>query len=137
MPMKPETKQSYRQRPEVKARNNERQKEYYRKNREAVRAYNKLWYEMTGRTRQAKLRWERKLAILEVCGQECIRCGFDHPAALEFHHRDPDKKRFEVSKKLSHISVTIEELIAEAKKCDVLCSNCHRIEHSLFGVINV
>lgn len=130
MPMKPETKIAYLQRPEVKVRNNERQKRYYQENREARLAYNKRRYQEVERAKQAQRRWERKLVILEAVGNVCIKCGFSHPAALEFHHRDPEQKEFEVSTRLSLASVIIDELLVEARKCDVLCSNCHRIEHS-------
>ncbi len=52
----------------------------------------------------------------------CVRCGFSHPAALHFHHlRD---KLTDVSKCKSVKAVKIE-----IEKCDVLCANCHHIEH--------
>jgi hypothetical protein len=60
-------------------------------------------------------------------GLTCDRCGFDKPCALEFHHRDPATKDFTISKKAWQVSE--ERLLAEIEKCDVLCSNCHRIEH--------
>lgn len=67
---------------------------------------------------------ERAIALL---GGKCKRCGFDgHPAALEFHHLED--KKFTVGKEIAIKSwKTIE---AELKKCELLCSNCHRIEHT-------
>jgi hypothetical protein len=58
---------------------------------------------------------------------KCTRCGFGHPAALEFHHRDPTQKNFQISRKAW--SSKWENVLAEVALCDVLCSNCHRIEH--------
>jgi hypothetical protein len=56
----------------------------------------------------------------------CIKCGFNHPAALDFHHRDPSEKEFGIS---SYRQRNKEFILKEIEKCDVLCSNCHRIEH--------
>lgn len=58
----------------------------------------------------------------------CKRCGFSDPRALQFHHRDPSEKSFTISKKAWQVSE--ERLMAEVEKCDVLCANCHMIEHS-------
>ncbi len=59
---------------------------------------------------------------------KCIHCGINHPAVLEFHHMDPKQKDFMVNFS-SMIGRTREEIMNEIKKCLVLCSNCHRIEH--------
>lgn len=59
--------------------------------------------------------------------QGCMYCGFNsHPAALDFHHRNPEHKLFNIANVL-HI-ISRDQLIIEIKKCDVICSNCHRIE---------
>jgi hypothetical protein len=60
---------------------------------------------------------------------KCERCGFDHPATLDFHHKDPKTKEFGIT--IPNISgKSKEDVFNEMKKCEVLCSNCHRIEHS-------
>ena len=42
---------------------------------------------------------ERKQALVELCGGKCVACGYSKCiAALEFHHRDPAKKDFPLSK---------------------------------------
>ena len=59
----------------------------------------------------------------------CTKCGFDNPIALDFHHRDPNQKSFE----LSGSSVggrSLETIQEELDKCDILCANCHRILHN-------
>lgn len=63
---------------------------------------------------------------------QCIRCGENHPACLDFHHRDASKKRFNVS--YAMIRMNLKEVELEIEKCDVLCSNCHRKEHYNLGV---
>jgi hypothetical protein len=60
--------------------------------------------------------------------RRCERCGFDNPAALDFHHRDGEKKDVEVANAVRR-SWGEERILAEIVKCDVLCANCHRIEH--------
>jgi hypothetical protein len=59
-------------------------------------------------------------------GLKCETCGFNHPAALDFHHIDPTQKKFAISPNRHNKKEVLEEI----KKCKVLCSNCHRIEHA-------
>ena len=56
----------------------------------------------------------------------CIRCGYKaHPAALELDHRVPALKARALALMYSYSPERIKE---ELDKCDVLCSNCHRIK---------
>lgn len=61
----------------------------------------------------------------------CADCGVDHVAVLDLHHRDPATKNPKLrrgtkgSGALAHL--TYAEIAAELEKCDVVCSNCHRI----------
>jgi hypothetical protein len=47
---------------------------------------------------------------------------------LEFHHREPKLKEIVVSKALDW-GWSIERILNEIAKCDVLCANCHRKQH--------
>jgi hypothetical protein len=58
----------------------------------------------------------------------CSKCGENDHACLEFHHRDPSQKEIEISKAVSYVW-SDERLEEEIKKCDILCSNCHRKLH--------
>ena len=60
---------------------------------------------------------------------ECKYCGYneDH-TKLEFHHRDPTTKLFNVGELASKNSLVTERFLKEIAKCDVLCKPCH-IEH--------
>jgi transposase len=65
-----------------------------------------------------------KRILVEEAGGRCVLCGYDRCiAALEFHHRDPVQKDFG----LAHRGLTraLEEVRREARKCALLCSNCH------------
>ena len=58
----------------------------------------------------------------------CEPCGFADYRALEFHHREKAVKDFNVADMIrSYLSV--RAIRAEIAKCEVLCANCHRIEH--------
>jgi hypothetical protein len=46
---------------------------------------------------------------------------------FDFHHTDSSSKAFSLSTASMNRSIT--KLYAEADKCILLCSNCHRIEH--------
>lgn len=79
-------------------------------------------------------RRDDKLIYLEYSGGKCIKCGYNKcPAALTFHHRDPNKKEFWIgglSERLNSISELDHIIKNEIDKCDLLCSNCHSVEHS-------
>lgn len=50
----------------------------------------------------------------------CRKCGYNKcAAALDFHHKDPNKKERRV----------LFPKGKEFKKCEILCSNCHHEEH--------
>lgn len=56
----------------------------------------------------------------------CIDCGYkEHPAALEFDHRDRTVKCQKVSDMWSYSK---ERQLAEMEKCDIRCANCHQIK---------
>lgn len=55
----------------------------------------------------------------------CERCGENDHRCLEFHHRNPDDKLFEVSSKAGK-GYGVETILKEIAKCDVVCANCHR-----------
>ena len=75
---------------------------------------------------------ERRRDLYKTKGGKCEKCGYNKcERALSFHHRDPSQKLFGLA--LNNLwSKTIEEIIAEAEKCDLLCLNCHtELEDSL------
>jgi hypothetical protein len=73
-------------------------------------------------------RLRNKLKAIELLGGKCIDCGYnDHPAALEFHHKEPSEKEFSIGMVANKSWASIEK---ELKKCELVCSNCHKIKHS-------
>jgi hypothetical protein len=64
---------------------------------------------------------------------KCNRCGYDKCVeALDFHHTNPQEKDSVLSHYSRRVfSLATKELIdREVEKCEVLCANCHREEHS-------
>ena len=67
-----------------------------------------------------------KIVLLTLRGGCCSVCGYNKNVfALDFHHRNPEEKEFN----LAHISGITKAVLDEIEKCDILCSNCHREHH--------
>ena len=72
-----------------------------------------------------------KHMLVQYKGGKCEKCGYNKcEAALEFHHKDPKEKDFQVSHKALNYNEGIEKLYREADKCILLCANCHREIHN-------
>jgi transposase len=70
--------------------------------------------------------WRRKVKriLVEEAGGACALCGYDRcHAALQFHHVDPEDKRFAVSR--DGVARSLARAREEARKCVLLCANCH------------
>jgi len=64
--------------------------------------------------------------IRSVKDVPCTDCGIKYPYyVMEFDHLDPSKKEYGVAKLVSCGSWT--KVKREIAKCEVVCSNCHRI----------
>lgn len=57
----------------------------------------------------------------------CVDCGLhpEYSQVLEFDHRPDEVKLFHISDKMT--TGTVEDLMAEIAKCDIVCANCHRV----------
>src|SRR5215471_21415281 len=65
----------------------------------------------------------------------CADCGYrEYAVALDFDH-DPPRlgKTLPLSQKVSRTSIPLDELLAEARRCIVLCANCHRVRTAKAG----
>jgi hypothetical protein len=99
-----------------KAYHKEQGRKYYLANKEKVMARSKVTRAI------GRARWDTFKRTLK-----CTKCGFSHPAALDFHHTNPAEKENIVSNLVSNgcFAAAMEEV----QKCVVLCANCHRIHH--------
>lgn len=58
----------------------------------------------------------------------CMDCHQSfHTVAMDFDHRDPELKSNDISKLATDMTVSDNDLMNEIYKCDVVCSNCHRL----------
>jgi hypothetical protein len=64
----------------------------------------------------------------------CRKCGDKRYYVLDFHHRNPKEKDIVIS---DCTRKSLNALLKELKKCDVLCSNCHREWHHLYNTTNI
>ena len=107
-------------------------KRFYRKNKAKCQKYyerRKRRPDFRKRGREAQRRRREKLfqvkvKLIELLGGKC-KCGFKDPRALEFDHINPKTKSFNICLNL-HQPFSL--LVREAKKCQVLCANCHRLK---------
>ena len=58
--------------------------------------------------------------------KSCLKCGENRNWLLDFHHKDPTQKDFQISQ---GERFGWEKVKKEIDKCVVLCSNCHRDFH--------
>ena len=73
---------------------------------------------MTARRRRVKQ------ILIEEAGGCCVLCGYDrYPGALQFHHVDPGQKAFALADK--GMARALDKARAEARKCVLICGNCH------------
>jgi len=99
---------------------------YIRKNTTDLSSYCKQCFITLTLAKQRKF----KIQCIEYKGGSCINCGYNkYAGALEFHHLDPSKKDFHISKSRSW--KFDEKTKQELDKCALLCANCHREAHSL------
>lgn len=57
--------------------------------------------------------------------RSCMDCGIHYPYyVMDFDHRPDETKLFDISN-INEIP-SMDALINEIEKCDVVCSNCHR-----------
>lgn len=66
----------------------------------------------------------RRQQGIEQLGGKCLKCAATEN--LHFHHRNPKEKSFTVG---SGGSFSEERWQQELAKCDLLCRDCHIVEH--------
>jgi hypothetical protein len=96
---------------------------------EEVRQYNREWHKKHAK-RRTQVQTERKRANMQKFFEykkslSCVRCGFSDYRALQFHHLHG--KLMNVSQMSK--SYSWGRVLDEIGKCEVLCANCHMIEH--------
>ncbi len=87
---------------------------------------NKDYQKQNAKKHSQKYRQNLKEYVLDYLSTHpCTSCGESDPRVLEFHHARGEKEN-----DITHLvgrGSSLDSLIAEIEKCDVLCANCHRI----------
>ena len=102
----------------------EKQKKYREENPEHCKKLRKAQYDKHQKKLvegQRKIRKERRQYLEEYLGGKCVRCGVTEK--LEFDHITPVNKSYSIGANITCYS--LEELILEADKCQLLCRPCH------------
>jgi hypothetical protein len=114
-----------------------KQRKWYRKNKAKFKSYRQVWYARNGERHKHNVRTRTeaiKQELLKIKGTlTCSKCPESHIACLDFHHRDPTQKEFNINQAW-RLGYSMERIKKELKKCDVLCSNCHRKLHWELGM---
>jgi hypothetical protein len=78
------------------------------------------------RTADQRTRWRHRLDLLDqLRSVPCADCDGVFPeCAMDFDHRDASTKVRSVTRM---INGSIDRMLAEAAKCDIVCANCHRL----------
>lgn len=99
-----------------------------RKNKEHYLKYKDEYLERVKKRKEIKTIENRENLLNYFKTHPCIKCGETNPIVLDFDHRSEDEKKYGISKMI--YSYNWDTILAEIEKCDVLCSNCHRIRTS-------
>ena len=99
--------------------------------RKEIDAYSYLFKE--GRKQQIrsnsikKTKYNTDLVFRYKRFKGCLFCNEKEPIALDFHHKDPNEKDYNVGQCKT---LSLKTLKNEIRKCIVICSNCHRKLHA-------
>lgn len=68
---------------------------------------------------------KKRMFVAKIKDVPCMDCGQKYPFyVMDLDHRDPTNKIQNVGKLINQ---SWEKILLEIDKCDVVCSNCHRI----------
>ena len=89
----------------------------------------KLWKEQNKEQHRESIKsnkLNKKNHLIEMLGGKCVGCGITED--LQFDHIDRKNKSFTIGKCLGY---SLERLIPEAQKCQLLCKSCHQIKTTI------
>ena len=88
---------------------------------------------LRGETTDTNLSRAKKRALVDAYkDQPCMDCGNEYPSyVMDCDHRDPSQKLYSINDAAKRLSM--QKLLDELAKCDVVCANCHRIRTRVRG----
>lgn len=117
-----------------KTKRNAASSKYRAEHRDAINKQQRKWYydnryDILFNRQLTILQDEKSRAIYKIKLAGCSKCGNKDIRVIQFHHRNPKEKIFNINA-YEVPKHSWEEIIEEIKKCDLLCANCHIIEHN-------
>lgn len=102
--------------------------------KDCQREYHKLHYKnnkkdylVRAKERKKIVQAELRSYIAQQKNKPCMDCNQKYPSyVMDFDHRPDCKKEFTIANMVSD-SKSFDCIKKEIDKCDVVCSNCHRI----------
>jgi len=78
--------------------------------------------------RESRAKQRRREWINSLKTKPCVDCGVQYPPyVMDFDHLPNQIKEFGISDALGYKKVSRVRVLAEIAKCELVCSNCHRI----------
>lgn len=90
-------------------------------NLDKVRQYKHKYKDKQKRLAREHIKTIKEQSGCKICGNKNIHC-------LDFHHRPRTKKKNTICNLVRH-GYSLAVIKKEIKKCDIICSNCHRTHH--------
>lgn len=89
-----------------------------------------LWHQRNKERRRVAIRLRRSAKRQYVQdlkeGKSCLDCGIEYPPYVyDFDHLPEFEKSFPLSS-TGMRDKTLDQIIAEVAKCELVCANCHR-----------
>jgi hypothetical protein len=70
----------------------------------------------------------RRAFVHKIKDIPCADCGGRfHPCVMDFDHRPGTVKVANIAAMTNWLRFTDDQIRAEIRKCEVVCSNCHRL----------
>jgi hypothetical protein len=87
---------------------------WYKRNKEKQKEYRKIYKQRSC-----------SFVLEYLQAHPCMDCGEADVVVLEFDHRDPSTKMYNIGTMLDRCFKS-EKILEEISKCDVVCANCHK-----------
>lgn len=102
--------------------------------KECKKGFSKAWYtshkadhKKVVQRNNRRYQQETRKIIDKIKDKPCADCGHRFPSVvMDFDHVDPTSKLFSIANRMAR-TVSLEVLLAEISKCEVVCANCHRL----------
>lgn len=100
------------------------------KDPERQREYNRAYYARTQTKRLERIKFYRTKRFAEIRRMKeaspCADCGESYPYyVMDYDHRADEDKKFGIG--VAMRTTGWQQILLEIQKCDLVCSNCHRI----------